>query len=91
MLYLEDTPQKVDKIHREMCFAYSCIFSIQPKSEVQLFHLRIAVNAIFLFHSCPSSFVSNKIYHRIDGILLTSSGGLEPITKAQKRPNIFDE
>ena len=53
MLYLADTPQKVDKIHREMCFAYSCIFSIQPKSEVQLFRLRIAVNAIFFISLLP--------------------------------------
>ena len=27
---------------------------------------RIAVNAIFLAHFCPSSFISNQIYHRID-------------------------
>ena len=41
-----DTPQKVDNILRAICFAYSCIFS------VQLFCLRTAVNAIFfLVHS----------------------------------------
>ena len=66
MLFLADTPQKVDKIHRAICFAYSCISSIQFKSEVQLLRIRIAVNAIFLAHFCPSSFVSNQIYHRID-------------------------
>ena len=90
MLYLADTPQKVDKIHRAICFAYSCISSIQFKSEVQLLRIRIAVNAIFLAHFCPSSlnFQSNIPSNRL---LLTSCGGLEPITKAQKRPNIFDE
>ena len=40
-----DTPQKVDNILRAICFAYSCIFSIQ------LFCLRTAVNAIFFFSS----------------------------------------
>ena len=49
MFYLADTPQKVDKIHRALCFAYSCISSILFKSEVQLFRLRIAVKAIFQF------------------------------------------
>ena len=49
MFYLADTPQKVDKIHRAICFAYSCISSILFKSEVQLFRLRIEVKAIFQF------------------------------------------
>ena len=31
-----------------------------------LLRLRIAVNAIFLAHFCPSSFISNQMYHRID-------------------------
>ena len=44
---LADTLQKVDKIHRAMCFAYSFISSIQSKAEVQLFRLRKAVKAIF--------------------------------------------
>ena len=84
MLYLADTPQKVDKIHRAICFAYSCISSIQFKSEVQLLRLRIAVKAIFLARFCPSSFVSNQIYNRIDGLLLTSSGEFEPIKKSSE-------
>ena len=90
MLYLADTPQKVDKIHRAICFAYSCISSIQFKSEVQLLRLRIAVNAIFFSSLFPKQlrFQSNIPSNRL---LLTSSGGLEQITKAQKRPNIFDE
>ena len=90
MLYLADTPQKVDKIHRAICFAYSCISSIQFKSEVQLLRLRIAVNAIFFSSLLPKQlpFQSNIPSNRL---LLTSSGGLEPITNAQKRPNIFDE
>ena len=49
MFYLADTPQKVDKIHRAICFAYSCISSILFKSEVQLFRLQIAVKASFQF------------------------------------------
>ena len=53
MLYLADTPQKVDKIHRAICFAYSCISSIQFKSEVQLLRLRIAVKAIFFSSLLP--------------------------------------
>ena len=56
-----DTPQKVDNIHRAICFAYFCISSIQFEPEVQLFCLRIA----FLVHFNPSSLVSIKIvYHR---------------------------
>ena len=90
MLYLADTPQKVDKIHRAICFAYSCISSIQFKSEVQLLRLRIAVNAIFFSSLLPKQlrFQSNIPSNRL---LLTYCGGLEPITKAQKRPNIFGE
>ena len=53
MLYLADTPQKVDKIYRAICFVYSCISSIQFKSEVQLLRLRIAVNAIFFTSLLP--------------------------------------
>ena len=63
--FLADTPQKVDKINRAICFAYYCISSIQIQSEIQSFRLRIAVNAIFLVHCCPNSLVSNEIYHRI--------------------------
>ena len=70
MFHLAGTPQKVDKVHREICFAYFRISPTQFKSEVQLFRLRIAMNAIFLNHFCPSSLVSNQICHRIDGILL---------------------
>ena len=46
MFHLAGTPQKVDKIHRETHFAYFRISSIQFKSEVQLFRLRIAINTI---------------------------------------------
>ena len=41
-------------------FAHSWISSVQFKTEVQLFRLRIAVKAIFLVHFCPSSLVSNQ-------------------------------
>lgn len=47
MFHLAGTPQKVDKVHREICFAYFRISPTQFKSEVQLFRLRIFVNAIF--------------------------------------------
>ena len=81
--YLADNPQKVCNIHRAICLAYSCICSIRLKSEIQLFRLRIAVNAIFFgwllskqprFQSniASISLVSNQIYHRIDGISLAS-------------------
>ena len=41
--------------------------------KMQLFHLRITINAIFFVHNCPSSIVSNQIYHQIDGILQAQS------------------
>ena len=57
--------------------------SIRFESEIQLFRLRIAVNAIFFGSLLPEqprfqsniasiSLVSNQIYHRIDGITLAS-------------------
>ena len=74
----------------------------------QLFRLRIAVNTVCFWFTrvnkqlvsglemacCPSSLVSNHIYHRIDGILLASSkygkqqlgelaGGLEPVRNGE--------
>ena len=63
--------------------AYSCICSILFESEIQLFRLRIAVNAIFfgsLLSKQPrfqsninsTSLLSNEIHHRIDGISLAS-------------------
>ena len=81
--YLADNPQKVYNIHRAICLAYSCICSIRFKSEIQLFRLRIAVNAIFFgsllskqprFQSniTSTSLLSNQIHHRIDGISLAS-------------------
>ena len=55
-----DTPLKVDKIHQTTCLAYSCISFIQFKSEVQLFRLRISMNAIFSsLLPKPPSFQSN--------------------------------
>ena len=65
MFYLADTPQKVDKIHRAVCFTYSCISSIQFKLEVQLFRLRVAVKAIFQFTfaqatSFPSKYIIDQ-------------------------------
>ena len=48
MFHLADTPPKVGNIHRAISFVYSCISSIQFTSEIQLFGLRIAVNAMFL-------------------------------------------
>ena len=71
-------------IEQYLCFVYSCIFSTQFKSQVQLFCLRIAVNA-FLFSSCllkpPRfqsdipliSFIYNQMYHPIDGFFFASS------------------
>ena len=59
MFFVAYTPQKVNKIHQEICFAYFCISFTQIKSEVQLFRLLIAVNAISLVHFCQSSLVSN--------------------------------
>ena len=44
MVYLVNTPQKLDTIHQAICFAYFCI-----KSEIKPFCLKIAVNAIFQF------------------------------------------
>ena len=63
--------------------AYSCISSILFESEIQLFRLRIAVNAIFFgsllskqprFQSIitSTSLFSKQIHHRIDGISLAS-------------------
>ena len=63
--------------------AYSYISSILFESEIQLFRLRIAVNAIFfgsLLSNQPRfqsnitsiSLLSNQIHHRIDGIPLAS-------------------
>ena len=40
------TSQKVDNIHRLICFAYSCIYSVQFWSKIQPFRLRKAVNNI---------------------------------------------
>ena len=48
MFHLADTPQKVGNIHRAISFVYSYISSIQFTSEIQLFGLRTAVNAMFL-------------------------------------------
>ena len=81
--YLADNPKKGDNIHRAICLAYSCISFIRFESEIQLFRLRIAVNAIFFgsllskqprFQSniASISLVSNQINHRIDGISLAS-------------------
>ena len=36
--FLADIPQKVDNIHRVICFGYSCISSVQFLFEIQLFH-----------------------------------------------------
>ena len=47
MFYLAVTRQKVHNIHRAICFVYYCLRSLLYKSEIQLFRLRIAVNAIF--------------------------------------------
>ena len=44
MVYLVNTPQKLDNIHQAICLAYFCI-----KSEIQPFCLKIAVDAIFQF------------------------------------------
>ena len=59
MFFLAYTPHKVANIHQEICFAYFCISFTQMKSEVQLFRLLIAVNAISLAHFCQMSLVSN--------------------------------
>ena len=89
MFYLAATPQKKDNIRPGICFAYSCFTSIHLKSEIQLFRPRIAV------HYCPSSLVSNQIYHRIDDILLASSKYGRRISREiganQKRQNILNE
>ena len=95
MFYLAATPQKKDNIRPGICFAYSCFPSIHLKSEIQLFRPRIAVNAVFFVHYCPSSLVSNQIYHRIDDILLASSKYGRRISRRiganQKRQNILNE
>ena len=63
--------------------AYSYISSILFESEIQLFRLRTAVNAIFfgsLLSNQPRfqsnitsiSLLSNQIHHRIEGIPLAS-------------------
>ena len=56
MVYLVNTPQKLDNIHQAICLAYFCI-----KSEIQPFCLKIAVNTIFQFTIVQAASFSIKI------------------------------
>ena len=87
MLYLADTPQKVDKIHRAICFAYSCISSIQFKSEVQLLRIRIAVNAIFLAHFSQAA--SFPIKYTIESIVAHILRGIGANHKSSETAKYF--
>lgn len=67
LIYLSDTPQKVDIISIEKCFAY---LAFRPSVKVAnlAVMLPIAVYAILLVCYCQSSLVSNPIYYLIDGM-----------------------
>ena len=56
MIYLVNSPQKLDKIHQAICLAYFYI-----KSEIQPFCPKIAVNAIFQFTVVQAVSFSIKI------------------------------
>ena len=56
MVYLVNTPQKLDNIHQAICLAYFRI-----KSEIQPFCLQIAVSAIFQFTVVQAASFSIKI------------------------------
>ena len=73
MFYFVATLPKEDDIRRGICFAFSCISSIQFKSEIPLFRPRIAVNAISFSSLLPRhpgfqsiipliSLVSNQLF-----------------------------
>ena len=84
--FLVDTTWRVDNIFWAIRFAYFnfCISSVHFSQKIELFRLRITVNAI-CFSSVMSrqprfqdnipsiNLVRNQIYHRIERILLTSS------------------
>ena len=59
---LADTPQRVDNICRAICFAYSCIFSVQLLSKTQLF-------CIFLFTIAKRATPSFPIKYTIQSMV----------------------
>ena len=61
---------------------YFCFSSVQCWSEIQLFRLRIAVNAIGLVHYWPGSLVSRQIYHQPNPFLRTYTSHLPNLVKA---------
>ena len=62
ILCLADTPQRVDDIRRAICFAYSCISSVQLLSKIQLF-------SIFLFIFAKRAIPSFPIKYTIQSMV----------------------
>ena len=69
MFFLADTSQKVDDI----CFAYSCIYSVQFKFRRKFSYFAPSDNRERPETRLINGLLPNQIYHRLDGTKLLAS------------------
>ena len=96
ILCLADNPQRVDNIRRAICFAYSCISSVQLLSKIQLFCIFCSLLPRELFLRFQSNIQFNRWYvtHIFQIIMVSFSWLLRSRRRVggnQKRRNILNE